>query len=398
MLHDLVIVGAGPVGATLALALTESDLDIVALDARPEGAIGRSDRSLALSHGARLIFERLGVWSAVTAVSNAVTPINAIDISQRGGFGHARLDAAEQGLPALGYVVSYRALQGALDAALARGGSEIRYDCAVKRIDATPAYVVVEATRGGATFELTARLAALADGGGELAAGSTRRRHDYGQVALTAKLTPRDAHRGVAYERFTPEGPMALLPEGDRYGLVWTTTPAQGDALLALPDAEFLAALEVRFGSNGGRSRGALPGGFAHIAERRTFALRLEYASRVVDERRVLLGNAAQALHPVAGQGFNLGLRDAYELAQELLATPRDLIGAHDSLAAYARRRRSDRIAGIAFTHGLLGAFGTDSPLASWPRGLALTMLDSLPEVKRAFTRAMLFGVHQGLF
>jgi 2-octaprenyl-6-methoxyphenol hydroxylase len=187
---------------------------------------------------------------------------------------------------------------------------------------------------------------------------------------------------------------MALLPEGDRYGLVWTTTPAEGERLLALPEAEFLAALDVRLGADAAWRASALPGGFTGIAERRTFPLQLEYAQRIVDARRVLLGNAAQALHPVAGQGFNLGLRDAYELAQELLGISRDGIGSHGQLAAYARRRRADRMAGIAFTHGLLGIFGTDAPLVSWPRGLALTMLDSLPAVKRAFTRAMLFGVH----
>src|SRR5271157_2200572 len=131
MLHDLVIVGAGPVGATLALALAESDLDVIALDARAAGALGRGDRSLALSHGARLILDRVGVWSAVAAGRDAVTPITAIDISQRDGFGRMRLDAVEQELPALGYVVSYRALQAALDAALSRAGFDVRYGAAV---------------------------------------------------------------------------------------------------------------------------------------------------------------------------------------------------------------------------------------------------------------------------
>ena len=132
MLRDLVIVGAGPVGATLALALADSGIDALALDSRAEGTVGRGDRSLAL----------------VAAAPAAVTPITAIDISQRGGFGHARLDAAEQGLPALGYVVSYRALQAALDAALVRSGGEIRYDCAVTRVGATPAYATIDAMQG----------------------------------------------------------------------------------------------------------------------------------------------------------------------------------------------------------------------------------------------------------
>jgi len=328
-------------------------------------------------------------------VIGVTAPITAIDVSQRGGFGHVRLDAAEQGLPALGYVVSYRALQAALDAELARSGATLRYDCAATRVAGTPSFASVEAQQGSEAIELTSRLVALADGGGELLHDGGRKGHDYGQVAIVGKLELREPHRGVAFERFTPEGPMALLPEGDRYGLVWTTTPARGEALLALPDAAFLAALGDRLG--GSPYAGAIPCGFERILERRSFPLRLEYARHVVGERSVLLGNAAQALHPVAGQGFNLGLRDAYELAQELLATPRDEIGNRERLAAYERRRRLDRLSGIAFTHGLLGTFGSDNALLSWPRGLALTFLDSVPAAKRAFTRAMLFGVHQVL-
>src|SRR5271165_1134543 len=248
MLHDLVIVGAGPVGATLALALADGDLDVVALDARASGSPGRGDRSLALSHGARLILERVGVWSAVAAGRDAVTPISSIDISQRGGFGRMRLDAIEQALPALGYVVSYRALQAALDAALAGTGIDVHYGAAVREIRATPAYATVVAMQGNARTEVTARLVALADGSGDIATGIARRRHDYGQVALIAKVWPREPHRGVAFERFTPQGPLALLPEGDHYGLVWTTTPEQSQSLLGLSDTEFLAALEQRFG------------------------------------------------------------------------------------------------------------------------------------------------------
>jgi 2-octaprenyl-6-methoxyphenol hydroxylase len=396
MLHDLVIVGAGPVGATLALALVEGDFDAVALDARAEGAIGRGDRALALSHGARLILERIGVWSAVAAAHDAVTPITAIDVSQRGGFGRVRLDAVEQALPALGYVVSYRALQAALDAALARAGITVLYGATVGEVRTTPSYAAIDAARGGARTELTARLVAVADGVGDIAGGIRRRRHDYGQVALIGKVWPREPHRGVAFERFTPEGPLALLPEGDHYGFVWTTTPEQSESLLALPDVEFVAALRRQFGlrcAAGSMQAHTEPGAFARVADRRVFPLRLDYAERVIGQRVVLLGNAAQALHPVAGQGFNLGMRDAYELAQELLATPRDAIGSRERLAAYARRRRTDRFAGIAFTHALLGVFGSDAPLLRWPRGLALTMLDALPPVKRTFTRAMSFGL-----
>ena len=139
MLHDVVVVGAGPVGATLALALAAGEIDVVALDARAAGTIARGDRSLALSHGSRLVFERLGIWSEVAAIPDAVTPITAIDISQRGGFGGARLTSEEQRVPALGYVVSYRALQAALDAALIRAGVRVEHGVTVDRIAMTPA-------------------------------------------------------------------------------------------------------------------------------------------------------------------------------------------------------------------------------------------------------------------
>ena len=385
MLNDVVIVGAGPVGATLALALAGGDLDVISLDARAKDTPASGDRSLALSHGARLIFDRLGVWSAVAGTAGAVTAITAIDVSQRGGFGAARLDAQEHGVPALGYVVSYRALQAALDAALARARILVDHGVTVVKVDATPGYARIRGEREGAACAWTARLAAVADGGGDIVAGTVRHRHDYHQLALVAKLWRDEPHHGIAYERFTPEGPMALLPEGDHYGLVWTTTPAQGKALAAMPDSEFLAALATRFG--------ARAGGFRKSEDRRTFPLSLEFAGTVVGSRTVLLGNAAQALHPVAGQGFNLGVRDAYELAQVLHDTPRDRLGATGSLSTYARRRLADRWSGIALTHGLLGVFGSDAALLRWPRGLALTLLDSLPPLKRIFTRAMLYGL-----
>ena len=153
MLRDVAIIGAGPVGATLALSLRDADFDVVAFDARKQGALLRSDRSLALSHGARLIFERLHIWGDVAAVTGAVTPITAIDISQRGGFGNARLSADEHGVPALGYVVSYRALQAALDAALLRTNVHVEHGVSVTRVGSTPAYAHVDGTRDGVAIE-----------------------------------------------------------------------------------------------------------------------------------------------------------------------------------------------------------------------------------------------------
>jgi 2-octaprenyl-6-methoxyphenol hydroxylase len=383
-MHDVVIVGAGPVGGALALALADADLDIVALDARAAGGTLRGDRSLALSHGARLIFERLAIWPHLAAVAGAVTPIVEIDISQARGFGVTRLTAEEQGLPALGYVVSYRALQAAIDDALARTGIGLRFGATAASVDGSSAEALVTLA-GDDKAPLRARLAVVADGTGTSVKGIARQQRDYGQVALIAKVGMASAHRGIAFERFTPEGPLALLPEGDHYGLVWTMTPAKAESMLAASDERFLEALAHQFG--------ARVSGFVGVADRRTFPLRLEFARPTVASRSVVIGNAAQALHPVAGQGFNLGVRDAYQLGQAIIRAPRDALGGDPMLSAFAARRRPDRYAGIAFTHGLTRIFATDMPLVRWPRGLALTLLDAVPPMKKAFTRAMLFGI-----
>jgi 2-octaprenyl-6-methoxyphenol hydroxylase len=382
--HDVVIVGAGPVGGTLALAIADADLDVVALDARSRGTTLRGDRSLAISHGARLIFERLGVWSRLSTMAQAVTPITTIDISQAGGFGATTLTADEQAVPALGYVVSYRALQAAIDAELARTRTDVRYDSSVAKVSHTPA-AGLATLEGDVRDAVAARLVVVADGSGAAVDGVSRERRDYGQVALIAKVDTERPHAAVAYERFTATGPLALLPEGDHYGLVWTMTPAAAERALALPDAAFLSELATQFGTR--------RADFAAVRERRTFPLALELARPASVHRCVLIGNAAQSLHPIAGQGFNLGLRDAYELAQAINGRAREALGDRAMIGAYAARRHLDRYAGVAFTHGLTKLFAVDSAILRWPRGLALAMLDALPLAKRAFTRAMLFGI-----
>jgi 2-octaprenyl-6-methoxyphenol hydroxylase len=383
--HDVAIIGTGPVGGTLALALAGHDLDVVALDARSPGAVPKADRSLALSHGARLILERLGVWARLAAIEGAVTPITTIDISQARGFGSARLEAREQRLPALGYVVSYAALQQAIDDELRRVGVDVRFGSAVSSVTGSPTHAAVHVD-GEPRQVVATKLAAVADGTGAAVEGIVRDRHDYGQVALVASVWLDRPHGGIAYERFTADGPVALLPERDHYGLVWTMRPQRSRSLSALAERTFLDALAAHFGTR--------VTGFAHVEARRTFPLVLERARPTVAARAVVVGNAAQQLHPVAGQGFNLGLRDAFELARAILDAPRDAIGTPRMLARYAQARRTDRAAGIAFTHGLVRIFGNDLPLVRWPRGLALAALDAMPPVKRAFARTMLHGLH----
>jgi 2-octaprenyl-6-methoxyphenol hydroxylase len=232
---------------------------------------------------------------------------------------------------------------------------------------------------------LLARLAVVADGAAIRVPGIERRVHEYGQVAVVTSVGIDHPHGGVAYERFTPDGPVALLPEQDHYGVVWTQTPVRAAQTLALDDRAFVAALGAHFGN---RVRG-----FTTVGERRSFPLTLEFARTTTAPRAVVVGNAAQALHPVAGQGFNLGLRDAYELARIIVDTPRVAIGGRAMLERYAGARVRDRRAGIALTHGLVRLFGSEQALVRVPRGLGMTLLDAVPLAKRAFTRAMLFGL-----
>lgn len=382
-MHDLLIVGGGPTGATLALALRDSGLRYRVLDARASGGLGAGDRTLALAHNARLIFERIGVWETLASV----TPIDTIDISQKGAFGITRLTARETGVPALGYVVRYGELQAALDTALAHAGIAVDFGCKVETIRTTHAEVAI-AARGGsgdAAGDHAARLVVVADGSGEVLPDIHRRKIDYRQHAVTGLITSAAMQPGVAFERFTSDGPVALLPFESGYALVWTAAPDRAAALLAMADAEFLATLHEHFGDRVGR--------FTSVALRRSFPLSLQFASRVTGRRSVVLGNAAQALHPIAGQGFNLGLRDVWSLAQLLLDDSRDDIGSAQQLAGYARVRCADRWAGVAVTHGLVNAFTSNHPLLAGVRGLGLTLLDSISPLKRALARTMLNGI-----
>ena len=260
-----------------------------------------------------------------------------------------------------------------------------RFGCRVEHVRGEPqrATLVVAGPAGEDTIE--AALAVVADGSGTRVDGVQRSRREYGQSALVASVWRDRPHDGIAYERFTSEGPVALLPEGDHYGLVWTLAPDRVEPMCALDDTAFLAALSLHFGRR--------VGGFTRVAARRAFPLVLETARPVVTSRVVLVGNAAQQVHPVAGQGFNLGMRDAFELARTLSAVPAASVGDASTLARYAGARGSDRAATIAFTHGLVRTFGNAFAPARVSRGLALALLDTLPFAKRAFMRTMLHGL-----
>lgn len=372
--HDLIIVGAGPVGMTLALALKDSGLDILLVDARARGAARHDPRVLALSHGSRLTLERLGVWAQLRA-----TPIETIHISQQGRLGRSLLSAADYGLPAMGYVVAAGDLAAALDDALAAAGIPILDHSSVAGLAAGADDVIVSLTGGN---PLTARLVACAEGSidGDDAPELVER--DYAQHAVICVATPVEGHAHRAWERFTPQGPLAVLPCGHDCAIVHTADPAEADALMALDDDAYRARLQAHFGE---RLH------FASVGPRARYPLLLRYRPDPVGPRTVWLGNAAQTLHPVAGQGYNLALRDVWALAQVLLRADGDP-GAADTLARYADARRLDRQGTIRFTDGLVRLFSNAIPPLAHARGAGLFALDLLPPARHFVAKRMMFG------
>ena len=375
---DILIAGGGPVGAALALALQDTGHSVVlteARDAGPAGAGGTKPadaRAIALSYASRLILEHLQVWSGLAA-----TPIETIHISQQGGFGRTLIRAAECGVPALGYVVTYDNLQQAV-LAVSCAGRRI-FGAKLTSFDGTTA--VVHTQDGELAF--TPRLTVFADGARIAGDGaSPAYSKDYRQSAVIALVKSPHDHQGRAWERFTPDGPLALLPCGTRYGLVWTTSPDRAMQLCALDTPSFLVELHAAFGDR--------LGGFTEAGERASFPLALRYRKDESKPHSLSVGNAAQTLHPVAGQGFNLGLRDAWELAR-LARDARDP-GDDGFIRGYRRARSLDRGAGIRFTDSLVGLFSNSDPLLKLGRGAGLLALDLLPFARRFLARRMIYG------
>lgn len=375
-LNEVIVVGAGPVGAVAALALQQHGIPARVLEARAEDA--RADtRTLALAHGSRLILDRLGVWERL----DDVTPITRIHISQRGALGVTQLAAEALGVPALGYVLPYAHLTTVLKQALREAAVAVEYGVPVDRIEAGASAATVHTADGRAW---AGPLVAVADGGRGEQTPAPRFEHDYDQMAVVCEVQTELPHAGRAYERFTPEGPAALLPKGDRYALVWTASNAAAARIAALSNEAFLAALYRHFGGRQGL--------FLHASPRKTFALRFVYMGGAAGARVVRIGNAAQTLHPVAGQGFNIGLRDAWELASLCAETPAAALGGDAMLQAYTRGRRVDVVAGLGFTDFLVRMFSNDVGPLRHARGLGLLALEAFPPLKAFVARRMMFG------
>ena len=377
---DIVIVGGGPVGALLAQRLLASGHDALLVEAKH--VIGNDPRALAIAYASSQSLAASGLWDE----SLAATPITQVHVSQAGTLGRTALNAAELDLPMLGSVVNYQKLaQHALDQ-MVNGAARIGLGMKVTQIQRLARFAQLTVASDSGEQKISCRLVILADGGSLIAQlpDITQTIKSYEQHAVLATLTPKQAHKGIAFERFADDGPLALLPTGEDYTLVWTQTPEQAAARLTLSDAEFIAEVEQRFADR--------VGGFSAVAGRASWPLALKTLKSVVGQRVVLIGNAAQTLHPVAGQGLNLGLRDAVTLADVLAATPARELGEAASLARYAKLRARDAGLVTAVTDSLISLFDSPSLPLKHARSLGLLAMDQCGWLRRGFAQRMVYG------
>ncbi|NLD00298.1 MAG: 2-octaprenyl-6-methoxyphenyl hydroxylase [Gammaproteobacteria bacterium] len=391
---QIAIIGGGLVGASLALALQagarERNWKIILIEPYAPGDSYQPSydgRASALSYGSQQIYQRLGLWEAIAPRAEA---IHDIHISDRGRFAAARLNAKEEGVPALGYVVENAWLGHCLWAALDSDVIEWRCPARVEKMQALSDGYHLELDDGST---IDCDLAILADGGrSELREQQGIHAHKtaYGQTALIANISTALPHQGMAFERFTDDGPMALLPLSDnRCVLIWTREPNEAQRLYALPDKEFIAELQACFGYR--------LGAIEQIGSRYMYPLSLIESSEQVRAHLAVLGNAAHSLHPVAGQGYNLSLRDSIALADCILSgpnTPGDLA----TLQRFQQTQQLDQELTIGFSDRVTRLFSNTQPLLAGGRNLGLLGLDLLPPAKRWFARqAMGIGVRSTL-
>ena len=383
---DILIVGGGLVGASLACALRDSRLTVGMIEAASLPLSEQPhfhDRTLALAYGSRRIFEGLGVWRHI---AERAAPIKRIHISDRGRFGFTRLESRDVGIEALGYVVSAPVLGTSLYHALAgRSNIQVISPATVQSVEIEKTAACVRVSINGATHDLHARLVVAADGANSPireAAGIEASRVDYRQTAIVSAVATERAHDGTAYERFTKSGPLALLPAGPDYSaVVWTVAADKVETVRQWDDETFRTELQAAFGERLGR--------FLRVAKRQVHPLALTRVREHARERLVVIGNAAHTVHPVAGQGFNLGLRDVASLAEILVkadAGSRDF-GDLEILQRYADWRVRDNRVVSTLTHSLVRIFSNDYLPVTCLRDAGLVAVDLLPPVKRALIR-----------
>lgn len=398
--YDIVIVGGGMVGASLACALLPAseklDLNIAVIEAFPLPEASDlvyqpsyDSRATALAYGARTIYELMGIWDTLR---EHLSPIEHIHVSDRGRFGATRLNAEDEHVAALGYVVENHWLgRVLLDRLQQPDAGRIDFICPAEVTDIVPGaeQMGLSVQLDDQVHDLTAELVVMADGGrSELRErmGIGYSQEAYGQHAVIANISPDRPHAGIAYERFTDSGPMALLPledEGGRHrcGLVWTVPDEMADEILGLDDAEFMERVHERFGYRAGC--------FVHVGERHAYPLKLSIADEQVRAGLAVLGNAAHALHPIAGQGYNLALRGVVALADQIIAARKQGIPMGDLgvLQTFYEQQRYDQQRTIGLSDRVMKLFSNNNPLFAFGRDLGLQLLDVCPPAKTVFAR-----------
>ena len=386
---DIVVAGGGMIGASAALALAPLGLRIAVVEAAVRGGVDQpsfDERSTALSRSSQRLFDALGLWRSIR---ESAAPIRHIHVSDQGRFGFAHIDAGQQQVEALGYVVINRSLGAVLQAALQATPNITEYCPAeVTAVETSTERVLIRMLDQGTARSCAASLLVVADGAGssvreQLGIGVARK--DYGQYAVIGNLECERPVGDTAYERFSTQGPLAVLPvPGERAAFVWTVGKHDVSRLQVLPDEAFIVELQCAFGNR--------LGGFRRVGKRAMYPLALSQALRVTATRSVLVGNAATGLHPVAAQGFNLGLRDIATLGDCVADALADsssafAIGEPAVLERYANWRRADRQKLVGFTDGLVELFKTGRRPLRTARNLAMLAFDLVPGVRREFAR-----------
>ena len=366
----ILIAGAGPVGLASALIARHSGCQVRVIERRGRADIGSDPRAVALSHGSQLLLQRLGIWPALGS-----TAIRHIHVSQAGGFGQTRIEAADLGLDALGHVLRLGPLVNTLLEAALRAGVQIDFDTSLDDTSAGTDCVRATLKTADGTWQRETPLLLQAEGRPERAL----RQKDYGQSAIVTEAWADSPHRNDAFERFTPEGPLALLPMEDRYSIVWCMSHDQARTRAGLSDHELIAQLNLA--TTFARKR------WRRIGSRATYDLALVQSEEPETPRVVLLGNAAQTLHPVAGQGLNLGLRDAFAL-EALLRQPLTIA----SINHFQRERQRDRDATVWLTDKYVGIFSNALMPLRIARGAGLAALNLLPSARKWVAQRMMFG------
>jgi len=386
---DIVVAGGGMVGTSLALAIAPLGLRVAVVEPVARDALAQpsfDDRTTALSRSSQRMFEAMGLWGDIAA---AATPILRIHVSDRGRFGFSHIDAAEQGVDALGYVVINRVLGNVLQTALGNmRGVESLCPARIVSVETGPEQVRVTADAGGESVELSCELLVAADGANSAVrkmVGIAAEQLAYGQRAIIGNLLTEKPISNCAYERFTECGPLAMLPmTEERSGFVWTVSEQDAGRVLALDDESFIEELQRQFGNRLGK--------LSRVGTRAAYPLVLTRAMRLTAQRAVLVGNAAHGLHPVAAQGFNLGLRDVASLCDciaDALATGKEApdIGDAALLQRYAEWRRTDQKKLVSFTDGLVRLFSASAPPLRALRNLGMLGFDLVPGVRSLFAR-----------